>query len=62
MSHEILSVLEYMEKEKGIDRADMITAISAAIVGAAQRGVGAGQEIRVEINPRTGALQAWSHL
>jgi|TARA_E500000178_G_C17019677_1_gene754883 N utilization substance protein A len=62
MSHEILSVLEYMEKEKGIDRADMISAISTAIVGAAQRGVGAGQEIRVEINPRTGALQAWSQL
>ena len=61
MSHEILSVLEYMEKEKGIDRADMITAISAAIVGAAQRSVGAGQN-RVEINPRTGALQAWSQL
>lgn len=62
MSHEILSVLEYMEKEKGIDRADMIEAISAAIAGAAQKGVGAGQEIRVEINPKTGALKAWSVL
>ena len=62
MSHEILSVLEYMEKEKGIDRADMIEAISAAIAGAAQKGVGAGQDIRVEINPRTGALKAWSIL
>lgn len=62
MSHEILSVLEYMEKEKGIDRADMIEAISAAIAGAAQKGVGAGQEIRVEINPRTGALKAWTVL
>ncbi|CAA6690396.1 MULTISPECIES: transcription termination factor NusA [unclassified Lentimonas] len=62
MSNEILSVLEYMEKEKGIDRADMIEAISAAIAGAAQKGVGAGQDIRVEINPRTGALKAWSSL
>lgn len=62
MSHEILSVLEYMEKEKGIGRADMIEAISAAIASAAQKGVGAGQEIRVEINPRTGALKAWSQL
>jgi N utilization substance protein A len=51
-----------MEKEKGIDRADMIEAISAAIAGAAQKGVGAGQEIRVEINPKTGALKAWSVL
>ncbi|MFT5623001.1 MAG: N utilization substance protein A [Bacteroidia bacterium] len=62
MSHEILSVLEYMEKEKGIDRADMIEAISAAIAGAAQRGVAAGQDIRVAINPKTGALKAWSSL
>jgi N utilization substance protein A len=51
-----------MEKEKGIDRADMIEAISAAIAGAAQRGVAAGQDIRVAINPKTGALKAWSSL
>ncbi|MGB0416523.1 MAG: transcription termination factor NusA [Coraliomargarita sp.] len=62
MSNEILSVLEYMEKEKGIGREDMITAISAAIASAAQKGVSAGQDIRVEINPRTGALKAWSRL
>lgn len=62
MSNEILSVLEYMEKEKGISRPDMIEAISAAIAGAAQRGIGAGREIRVEINPKTGALKAWSVL
>jgi len=51
-----------MEKEKGISRADMITAISAAIASAAQKGVSAGQDIRVEINPKTGALKAWSIL
>ena len=62
MSHEILSVLEYMEKEKGISRPDMIEAISAAIAGAAQRGVNAGQNVRIEINPKTGALKGWSVL
>ncbi len=62
MSHEILSVLEYMEKEKGISRPDMIEAISSAIASAAQKGVSAGQDIRVEINPKTGALKAWSIL
>jgi N utilization substance protein A len=62
MSHEILSVLEYMEKEKGISRPDMIEAISGAIASAAQKGVSAGQEIRVQINPKTGALKAWSIL
>lgn len=62
MSHEILSVLEYMEKEKGIPRDDMISAIVTAIKGAATRGVNAGQELKIEINPRTGALKAWSML
>ncbi|MEM7672701.1 MAG: NusA N-terminal domain-containing protein, partial [Verrucomicrobiota bacterium] len=62
MSHEILSVLEYMEKEKGIGRDDMITTIAAAIKNAAQRGANVGQELKIEINPRTGALKAWKLL
>ncbi|WP_309399544.1 transcription termination factor NusA [Cerasicoccus maritimus] len=62
MSNEILSVLEYMEKEKGISREDMILTISSAIRNAAQRGVNAGQELKVEINPRNGALKAWAEL
>ncbi len=62
MSHDILSVLEYMEKEKGISRSDLISAISGAIAGAAQKGVHAGHEVRVEINPKTGALKAWTVL
>lgn len=62
MSNEILSVLEYMEKEKGISRPDMIEAISGAIAGAAQRGTSSEQEVRVEINPKTGALKAWTVL
>ena len=38
MSSEILSVLEYMEKEKGIPRADMIATIANALKTAAQKG------------------------
>jgi N utilization substance protein A len=61
MSNEILTVLEYMEKEKGISRDDMIAAITQAIRGAAAKGVGFGQDLRVEINPKTGALKAWAN-
>lgn len=60
MSSEILTVLEYMEKEKGIGREDMITAIINAIRTAAIKGVSAGQELKIEINSRTGNLSAWS--
>lgn len=62
MSSEILSVLEYMEKEKGIARDDMIAAIVNAIKAAAQKGVSAGQELKIEINPRNGQLHAWQIL
>jgi transcription termination/antitermination protein NusA len=62
MSSEILSVLEYMEKEKGIGRADMISAIVNAIKAAALKGVNSGQELKIEINPKNGQLHAWSLL
>lgn len=62
MSNEILSVLEYMEKEKGISRVDMINTITTALKTAAQRGVNSGQELKIEINPRNGQLKAWALL
>ena len=62
MSSEILSVLEYMEKEKGIPRADMISTIVTAIKTAALKGVTSGQELRIEINAKNGQLTAWSQL
>jgi transcription termination factor NusA len=62
MSSEILSVLEYMEKEKGISRPDMIAAIVNAIKTAALKGVNSGQELKIEINPKNGQLKAWSLL
>ncbi len=62
MSHEILSVLEYMEKEKGISRPDMIEAISTAIASSAQKGSSTEQDIKVEIDPKTGTLKAWNLL
>lgn len=62
MSHEILSVLEYMEKEKGIARDAMIQAIASAISSAAQKSINTTNEIRVEINPKSGALKAWNQL
>jgi N utilization substance protein A len=60
MSSEILSVLEYMEKEKGIPRADMIATIANALKTAAQKGVNSGQELKIEINPKNGQLHAWA--
>ena len=62
MSSEILAVLEYMEKEKGISLEDMIATIESAIKTAAERGVNSSGEVRVDISPKTGAMKAWSRL
>lgn len=62
MSSEILSVLEYMEKEKGIGRADMIATIANALKTAAQKGVNSGQELKIDINPKNGQMHAWALL
>jgi transcription termination/antitermination protein NusA len=62
MSSEILAVLEYMEKEKGISREDMIATIESAIKTAAERGVNSSGDVRVEISAKTGAMKAWTRL
>jgi len=62
MSSEILSVLEYMEKEKGIPRGDMISTIANALKTAAQKGINSGQELKIDINPKNGQLHAWAVL
>ncbi|MDR2576786.1 MAG: transcription termination factor NusA [Puniceicoccales bacterium] len=62
MSQQILAILDYMEKEKGISRAEMVRTISDAIVLAAQRSINAEQDLEVSINPKTGALRAFTRL
>ena len=49
-----------MEKEKGIQRKNMIAAIISAIHKGAEKSINADQELKIEINPRTGALKAWT--
>ena len=62
LSREILAVLVYREKEKGISREDMIATIESAVKTAAERGVNASGDVRVEISAKTGAMKAWSRL
>lgn len=59
MKSDILSVLQYMEKEKGIRREDMIEAITSVLLAAAQKGVNAGKELKIHVDPKTGALRVW---
>ena len=42
MNNEIISVFEYLEKEKGVSRERLIPVISEAIKNASEKGVNAG--------------------
>lgn len=58
MNNEIISVFEYLEKEKGVSRERLIPVISEAIKNASEKGVNAGQQLKIDIDPRTGDIRA----
>ena len=60
MNNEIISVFEYMEKEKGISRHELIPVICDAMKNASEKGVNAGQNLKIQIDPRTGDIRAWA--
>jgi N utilization substance protein A len=62
MTNELLAVLEYFEKEKGIDRATMVEALESALLSASKRSVGPARELRIEVNPDKGSIKAIAKL
>lgn len=57
MNNEIISVFEYLEKEKGVSRERLIPVIAEAIKNASEKGMNAGQRLKIEIDPRTGGIR-----
>ncbi|MEM1157425.1 MAG: transcription termination factor NusA [Verrucomicrobiota bacterium] len=62
MSQEFLAVLDYMEKEKGIDRKTMISAIESALLSASRKSMGPANELRVVMDPKNGEIKAFATL
>lgn len=58
MSNELLTMLEYLERERGIQRDTLLQAMQEAIIKAAGKGFGGyTRELRVEISPKTGKIR-----
>ena len=59
MNGELLSILEAIERDKGIDREILITAVEAALATAARKSLGVKEEeeVSVIIDRKTGALR-----
>ena len=57
VNQELLSVIDQLHREKGIPQETLIEAISSAILTAAKKRYGGGDNFQVEIDPRTGEIQ-----
>ena len=54
--------MEYWEREKGLDREILISAVEDAMVSAAKRAVGPARELRCEIDRKNGDIRAFATL
>lgn len=62
MNNELLTILEYIEQERGISRELLIRALESAILSAARKSIHPARELKVKIDPVSGNIQAWARL
>ncbi len=60
MNAELLTMLDYLEREKGISREVLIDAICNALLTASKKSFSVAREVRVEMNPKTGQIRAFA--
>ncbi len=58
MNNELLAVLEYMERERGIERETLLQALESALLSAARKSVVESTDIRITINRETYDIRA----
>lgn len=61
-NNELLTILEYIEQERGISRESLIRALESAILTASRKSIHPASELKVRIDPATGNIQAWAML
>lgn len=63
MNVELIAMLDYLERERGIHRDVLVEAISSALLAASKRSFTAGtRDLRIEINPKNGHIRAMAKL
>ena len=62
MNDELRAVVEYMEKERGIDREILLSAVENALLSASKKSVGPARDMRVEIDRQTFEIRALARL
>jgi transcription termination/antitermination protein NusA len=62
MNADFLALLEFWEREKGINREVLVTAVEEAVLSAAKKAVGPARELRVAIDQKNGDIRAFAKL
>lgn len=62
MNADFLAVLEFWEREKGINRDVLVSAVQEALLSAAKKAVGPARELRVAIDQKSGDIRAYAKL
>lgn len=62
MNNELLSVLDYLQNERHIDRETLLELVEESLLSAARRAIGPANDLRVRIDPKTGDIKAWAQL
>jgi transcription termination/antitermination protein NusA len=62
MNADFLAVLEFWEREKGINRDTLVGAVQEALLTAAKKAVGPARELRVAIDQKNGDIRAFAKL
>lgn len=56
----MLTMLDYLERERGISRDVLVEAIAGALLTASKKSFATARELRIDINPKTGDIRAFA--
>jgi N utilization substance protein A len=62
MNVELTAILDYLQREKGIDKEILFEAVEQALLQASKKSVGPARDLRIEIDRKTGAIRALAKL
>ena len=62
MNADLITILEFWEKEKGISKDVLLAAVQESLVSAAKKAVGPARELRCSIDSKSGDIKAFAKL
>jgi len=62
MNSDLISGLDYFEREKGIKREVLLEAVQNALLSASKKAIGPARDLRIDIDAKTGKIRALANL